>query len=376
MKTDIFSSNKTDFLSCLEDIKLQINKNYDFLLFAIHPKFGYENINSSIIKIFNTNNYAAFHAIDAFKNNKISETIVCLGIEFERKAKINTFYIEDIMQDKTSLQTTINYLNSNSNDFHIVLAGFANERFTYFIEEVSSKINYYPVNNIIGGISSGIEKGEELLTYQFIDNKIIKNGFMIISFENVEAVMEISLGFVPYGITYRIQKVDGNKLQTVDGGRNFRDIIDSLLEGIENPDVKYLWYLPINILDEDDGYVSTLRTVADIEENSVKFFAPLKKGQKFKLSFATAYELIAEDIKCAKNIKEHLKEIDIAFNFSCIARQYVLEDKQEEEIKKYTSILDSKLFGFFTFGEIGPDKQFKKLKLYNETSLIVGMREK
>lgn len=376
MKTNIFSSTKDTLSSCLDEINSQINTNYDFLLFAIHPKFGYENINNLINKIFDTKNYAAFHAVDTFKNYEIIEGVVCLAIKFERKAKINTFYIEDIIKDKHSLQKSVDYFNTNSNNFHIVIAGFAHEKFSYFIEEVSSKINYYPVNNIIGGISSGIEKNDELLTYQFIDNKIIKNGFIILSFENIEAVMDISLGFIPYGITYRIQKADGNKLQTVDGGRNFKEIVQSLLEGIEKADIRYLWYLPLNILDEEDGYVSTLRTIKKIEDNYVTFFSPVKKGQKFKLSFATADELLNEDIKCAKNIKASLENIDIAFNFSCIARQYVLEDKQEEEIKKYNSILDSKIFGFFTFGEIGPDKHFKKLKLYNETSLVVGMREK
>ena len=379
MITKLFCSQRSSLLYCLEDISEQILRGggeYDFYILSIHPDFDYRDVNPLIKKTL-SNNYVAFHSTNAFYNDKIiSKAVTCLAIKFERSGKISTFYVDDIINDKSALKKTVNYLNSNPQAFHIVLAGLAEDKFVFFLEEVSSKINYAPVNNIIGGISSGIEKEGELLTYQFVDDKVIKKGFVIVSFENVEAIMDISLGFIPYGITYEITKARNREIFTVDNGKNFRNLVDNLLEGIENPDVRYLWYLPINILDERDGYVATLRTPVKLKENSVEFFGPVKRGQKFKLSFATPDELIGEDIKCAKNIKNKLNHVELAFNFSCIARQYVLEDRQEDEIKNYASILDSHLFGFFTFGEIGPDKQFKKLKLYNETSLVVGMREK
>ena len=66
----------------------------------------------------------------------------------------------------------------------------------------------------------------------------------------------------------------------------------------------------------------------------------------------------------------------ISFNsFSCIAREYILANKQKEEVKIYYKIFKAPLFGFFTYGEIGPDKMHKKLKLYNETSLILAIKE-
>jgi hypothetical protein len=70
-----------------------------------------------------------------------------------------------------------------------------------------------------------------------------------------------------------------------------------------------------------------------------------------------------------------LQNPEIAFNFSCIARQYVLEDKQKEESQIYMDLFRTNLFGFFTFGEIGSDKLNKKLRFFNETSLVVIMKE-
>ena len=59
-----------------------------------------------------------------------------------------------------------------------------------------------------------------------------------------------------------------------------------------------------------------------------------------------------------------------------MARQYVLEDKQEEEIKTYTNIFNAHLFGFFTAGEIAPNIKKDKLMFYNETSIPVILKEK
>jgi len=74
-------------------------------------------------------------------------------------------------------------------------------------------------------------------------------------------------------------------------------------------------------------------------------------------------------------LRKRIDNPELAFDFSCMARQYAMEEMQTEEPKIYTKSLNTNLFGFFTYGEIGPDKKFKKLKLYNETSLLVAMRE-
>ncbi|HIP42350.1 MAG TPA: hypothetical protein EYG91_00190, partial [Aquifex aeolicus] len=67
---------------------------------------------------------------------------------------------------------------------------------------------------------------------------------------------------------------------------------------------------------------------------------------------------------------------DLLLNFSCVARQYVLEDKREYENEIISQMLDAPLFGFSTYGELGPDKYFKKVKLYNETATLVALKER
>ena len=363
----------------LQSLKADILKGVgecDFLLFTISPDIEMEFISKTIKNIFQTDDFVVYHAIEHFYNTQIIKNAlsVCC-FEFEKKAAIETFYIEDI-QTKSALDKTINYFNDNQDKFHIIIAGLCNGKIGDVIEQISENLNYSPMDNIVGGVSSGIMIEDEMHTYQYIDNRVIKNGFVILSFKGVDAEIDISLGFQPYGITYEVTKADGKKLYTVDDGKSFAYIAKKMLcNTTQELDVRNLWYCPLSILTSKDGYTSTLRTIENITNSYVEFFAPIKKGEHFKLSFATPEDLIQSDKKIAKRLIKKLKEPELSFNFSCIARQYVLEDMQHKEIETYVENFQTNLFGFFTFGEIGPDKLYKKLKFYNETSLVVVMRE-
>jgi len=373
MKVSVYSSNINDLLEALKEIKNQIQKDFkriDFLLIALNPK--YESIDKEINTIFPDIKYVAFHAIDAFKNDEISTDITIAVFEFEKNANINLYYIDNL--NLNNIRKVIDYLNKNKAFFHIMIAGLS-ENNNKYLDFIGNNLRFSPINNIIGGVSSGVKIFNELRTWQFTNNKIIKNGLIIISFKNVKAQIGISLGFKPYGITYKITKAKNSKLYEVDYGIKFSTIAKKLLKGIKDIDKKYLWYMPLNILDEKDGYVATLRIIKEVKKEYVELFGDIKNGQKFKLSFATEDDLLEEDKKIAIKVKEQIKEVDAIFNFSCIAREYILANKQKEEVKIYYKIFKAPLFGFFTYGEIGPDKMHKKLKLYNETSLILAIKE-
>jgi hypothetical protein len=141
--------------------------------------------------------------------------------------------------------------------------------------------------------------------------------------------------------------------------------------------IQNLWYSPIVILNDTDGIVDVVRTFKDFKEGEyVEFFGPVKNDQHIKLSFATEEMLLKSDKEEAEKIKGELSHIELGFNFSCIARQYSLGDKQKEETKLYAESFNAPIFGFFTFGEIGMNKRFDSLKFYNQTSLVCGLKEK
>lgn len=368
-----------DLLEGLAKAIAQDFERIDFLLVRVHPDFPIKEINPALQAAFPGIDYVAFDAIDAFADERIIEQgVVACVFRFERQGRISRFWIEDIRgsRQEAALAATAEYLNRHNDRFHVMIAGLAEGKIGSFLEALSERLEYAPLTNIIGGLSTADEKRHDLRTAQFVKEYIIRNGFVILSFEQVLSTLEISLGFRPYGITYEISRVEGGRVYSVDYGRSFSRVMQKLLEGIEKPKERYLWYTPVYILDEDDGATATLRTPVHIGVDHVEFFAPLHTGQRIKLAFATWRELLEADRATAKRVLAKMDAIEIIFDFSCVARQYVMEAHQADGNATYTRLLRAPLFGFFTFGEIGPDRQRRKLKLYNGTSLVVGLRER
>ena len=379
MKTKIYYISNCELSYSLNDLYKKFSedfKNADFLLFAVDSSFEPNNINREIKKIFKTNNYLAFNSIDSFANdNIVNKGISLCAIKFEKKGEITPFYIEDINEDN-SLEKTAKYLNSNKDKFHIFVAGICNGEISNFILNLSKKLDYSPIDNIIGGVSSSELGKGEVRTYQYIDNKIIKNGFVILSFNNVEFSTGVAFGFEAYGVRYKVSKAKNNKLYTINDGKSASYMVKKLFKGIDIDDIRYIWYAPFAVLSEENGYIKHYRTLNKIEDDYIKLFGPIEEGEFFKLSFALSEDLIKESKKIAKEVIKKIDFPELAFNFSCVARQYVLEDKQKEEPKTYIDIFNSEVFGFFTFGEIGIDKKYKNLTFHNETSLVAVLKEK
>ena len=371
----IYNSKQTILKFALEDIFKQFYNDffiddYDFIIFGINSDYPYNDVNSSIKKILRTDKFVAFNAIDLFANASTLEGIVALFIKFEKKGKIDTYYQENFKE----IDKCYRYLLNHKDSLNIIFSTPSNEM-TIFLDKLNKKVIEDEIF-LIGGLSSGYLDKEELVAYQYIDNKIIKDGFMIISFENIEFSKGISLGYKPIGPIYNVNLSKNNKIYVAE----YMDaslIAKRLLNGMENENIQNLWYSPIVILDDEDGEVDVVRTFKDFKEGEyIEFFGPIPNKSKIKLSFATEKMLLESDIIQAKKIKNNLNEIELGFNFSCIARQYALGDKASEESRLYSEIFNAPIFGFFTFGEIGMNRNFKTFKFYNQTSLICGLKEK
>jgi hypothetical protein len=316
--------------------------------------------------------YIAFHAVDSFENSRIvNDGISALFIKFEREGKVKVLPVEGVYTRK-NYDDVVEFLKERKNALNLIFAGFCNQRLAFVVEDKLSKAlpEKREKTFLVGGVSSGMR------TYQFYNGNILKDGFLIVSIEGVDYKIGISLGFEPVGEIYTVTRSKDYRVYEIDRTLAYQ-LVDRLLKGVDSYTVQDLWYFPIILLDDEEGYVSVVRTFKDISNKDfIEFFGPVKEKTKFKLSFGDPESLISSDRKEAAKIAYSMDRIELGLNFSCIARQYVLEDLQQEEIKIYSSLFNAPLFGFFTFGEIGPDRQFKKLKFYNQTSLIVAIRER
>lgn len=355
MKVRIFSSSHEVLFLALEEIFRKIKNDYmlndfDFVIFAISDKYYSGDINNAIKKIFATDNYVAFNAMRSFCNDTIVEGISALFIKFERKGKLKVRKVKHLSE-------------INSSNLNIVIMPY---------EEGSCQCKKIKNSDIvsIGGVASG-----EKEAYVYYADEIIKHEIVVLEFENIDYEFGISLGYQPIGPTYKVQVAKDNRLYVI----NYEDaslLARKLLKGLDN-DIKNLWFSPVLVVSDKTGYVEVVRTFKDIKDGEyVEFFGILEPSELIKLSFATEQMLLDSDEQTAKNIKKKMPLVDLAFNFSCVAREYILAERQHEESLIYTRIFNAPLFGFFTFGEVGPNADGTSTKLYNQSSLVVALKEK
>jgi len=347
-----------------------------FVMIALSDRYPVDTVHSVIEPILGGIPYLAFHSTDAFHGSTIvHDGVTALFFAFERQGKVSCFVGRNVSTDTGEiLEQTATYLQTNRDAAHLIIAGLCHDKMAFFVD----KLNEYdvPVGNILGGVSSGFPSGDEIHTYQFYQGEIIQDGFVIVTFHNVTMASSIAMGFEPIGIQYTITQAKGYRVYRVDDAYPFAMTIKKLTEHIDNFEAKYLWYTPVVILEDGKSQeIKTLRTFREMTSEWVEFFGPIKEGQLIKLSYGEAEHLLAADRHSIIVLKHNLPDPEILINFSCIARQYVLEEKQEAENMTYLEKTDAPLFGFFTFGEIGHDPQKKSLQFYNETSLLIGMRE-
>ncbi len=365
----------------MEEIHLQYAADrqldrFDFLLVGVSCRYPVWDVNETIAQIFDTENYLAFHATDAFDNEEVvHHGVTALFIRFERQGWVECFVQDGISQRKLeALENTALYLRERADASHLMIAGLCDAQLAFFIEKLSRYD--IPMGNLQGGISSGFQVGEEIFTYQFHGGEVIRDGFVILTFHNVEMATSVAMGFEPVGVQYTVTEAKGYRIYQVDNHQSFAYTVEKLIRGIENFQPEYLWYTPLVVLDESNENLLTLRTFREKGKEWVEFYGPVKQGQKIRLSYGEGEQLLNADIKSASFLAQQLPDPEILFNFSCIARQYVLEDVQREENRIYRNFLHAPLFGFFTYGEIGHDPHKQSLQFYNETSLLTGLSER
>ena len=337
-----------------EDVFLN---DFDFIIFALSPKYGSNDVNVDIKKIFRTENFLAFNAIHSFSNIEVVDGVSAMFLKFENRAKINLFVGYSCCNELQS------YLNQHTNSLNIIISTYDID----IIQSLQKNINLSS-NNLLGGIVSGEIIDDEYVGNLYVNNEIIKKGFVILSFENVEFTTSIVTGYIPIGPEMKIKLNKDNKVYFI-VYEAASLIMKRLIRGLD--DIKDLWNAPL-LIKRDNLYIP--RTIKDIKENLyAEYFGDFENEDTVRISFANNDILLEADREKAKEVKRNLKNCEVIFDFSCIARLYILKEKAKDELEIFIEQINAPLFGFFTFGEIKNIKE--NVVLFNQTSLIAGVRE-
>jgi small ligand-binding sensory domain FIST len=378
VKVKILSSTNPVLQLAFEEIAKRLDEKPDFALISISPLYPAQDVPYCIEKILGLerDKYLGFNAVDAFENTNIIATgVVACFLWFEGKGGVKLHYFPNIdkrLANKKFLNEVISVFSNHSSDLNIIIADYTHGLFPLFFGKISASLDKENINtsNICGGIISTKEK---FPSYIFVAGKVLRNSFSIVSFENVKFEMGLSTGIFKRGPIYTITSGKGFFIYEFDN-KPAGFLPKILLRGIEKGKKEYLWYTPLVIMN-DEGELLALRTFKDFTDRYVEVWAPIEKGQKVKLAIVIPDEILRDTEMVAQSVKEKIGFTELVLNFSCIARQYTLEDRAQEEVEIYGKKLNAPIFGFFTCGEIALGIHGKKLKLHNQTSVVVALRE-
>ncbi len=372
-----YSSENPILQLAFEEIAEEINESPDFAFISISPRYPQEDVPHCIDRIFGFKNYVAFNAIDAFKNDTVVENGVAMALFwFDGKASVETFTVENMFnRDYRELsKEVIDWLLKNENELNIFIADFVRGEFPIFFELLSDALEGKRVNRgVCGGIIATTVGEEREPGFIFVNGEVIEDGFAIASFKEVDYAIALSTGIFKRGPIYEITSGSNFEIFELDG-KPAGMLPRKILKGVPE-DRRLLWYTPLAILN-DDGEILALRTFKDFSASHVEVWAPIRKGQKLKLAIVIPEDIIADVKTTAKRLKKSFPYVEAVLNFSCVARQYTLEELAVEEIRAYGRYMNAPVFGFFTHGEIAPPPIDGKLRLHNQTSVVIAMKER
>ncbi|WP_299112265.1 FIST N-terminal domain-containing protein [uncultured Winogradskyella sp.] len=127
----------------------------------------------------------------------------------------------------------------------------------------------------------------------------------------------------------------------------------------------------------DIPVVRTVRAINE-ENQSLIFAANVPKGSYLRLMKSNVDRLIKGAEDSAKKAVEAINQKpDLTILVSCIGRRLLLKQLVEEEVEAVEEVLgiNSKITGFYSFGEIAPFGESSPCELHNQTMTVTTLSE-
>ena len=184
-------------------------------------------------------------------------------------------------------------------------------------------------------------------------------------------------GWSTFGPERRVTKSKGNLLFELDG-KPALDLYKEYL-GEKSKDLpKSALLYPLNVY--IDNQQATVRTILNINEsqNTMVLAGDIPEGSRVKLMMATVDD-IADGAAMAANLamENRMNKPELAILVSCVGRKLVMGQRTEEEIEEVVSIIgeQTKVTGFYSYGEMAPFSGQQSCRLHNQTMTLTLISE-
>ena len=185
-------------------------------------------------------------------------------------------------------------------------------------------------------------------------------------------------GWDAFGPERKVTKSASNVLYELDG-TSALELYKTYLgdKASELPGSGLLFPLAIKEKEGDEPVVRTLLAV-DEDASSMTFAGDIPEGASVQLMKANFDKLVDASYEGAEITLDKVGgQAELAILVSCVGRKLVLDQRVEEEVEEVRSVLgdDTKITGFYSYGEISPLTPSVNCELHNQTMTITAFKE-
>ncbi|PKG31265.1 FIST C-terminal domain-containing protein, partial [Methanoregula sp.] len=131
---------------------------------------------------------------------------------------------------------------------------------------------------------------------------------------------------------------------------------------------------PLLIVKPDGTEVLRSFLAVDFATGALTFAGTVPQGAKVRFSSSFGYETIEKAIRDIREFRNTSPKADLAIVFSCIARHRAAGVMVNDELDTIRALWNVPVFGFFTYGEIGHNRN-GNCDFYNESLSIALLSE-
>lgn len=185
-------------------------------------------------------------------------------------------------------------------------------------------------------------------------------------------------GWETFGPVRQVTKSENNVLFELDGRSAldlYKEYLGDQAKGLPGSGLRF----PLALQKSKDS-PAVVRTILAVDEDthSMTFAGEMPTGSQVQLMRASYDNLIQGASKAAVNSQQcGAANPQFAICVSCVGRRIVLGQRTEEEVEEVQGILgdQTKITGFYSYGEIAPFSKEQTSQLHNQTMTITTLSE-
>jgi len=312
-------------------------------------------------------------------NNEVYDnTLAVTAIEFEKtEVKSNLINIESFKDSYSAGKHLVESLQQGNLRHIIVLADGqlvnGSELVRGMNDVVSDKVS------ISGGLAGDGPRFQKTLVG--LNSNIVAGNLVAIGLygENLIVGHGSNGGWDSFGPFRKVTKSKSNILYELEGKSAldlYKQYLGDLAAGL--PGTALLFPLSVKLEDDSEPFVRTVLSVNETD-HSMTFAGDIPEGSFARLMKANFDRLIDAASGAAANTFTPFKGMqpELAILISCVGRKLVLDQRVDEEVESVRSILgdNTKMTGFYSYGEISPLMKSPKCELHNQTMTITAFSE-